>query len=180
MSSVPLTLGMMPQTLAHEHTKWSPHFEMHIVLSRIPDTGLVDVTLPLPPDYRYSFSGSGLPTPNASAAFDPVQPSRRYRIPAGTKVVELDTLAQIPNWTYTCGSYGPPHAKCMYVSDQRRCSESVEIHNVPRIPFRSLTPRTKLYRSTRDMPVHTQERLLRARGMPGALCSAPRLRLEEG
>lgn len=136
---------------------------MHLEPSKKVDDR-VRVLVPMPPDYKYSFSGSALPFPTEEAAFSPGQ-----LVIADEKNgrVELNNVRP-PNWYYCNGAYGPPRACAQYYSHGRPVQEMLVVHGAPRVPGRSLTPIPKTYATTRDAPVTSQERLLLARAMPSA------------
>ena len=142
---------------------------------------VVKVTLPMPPDYKFSFSGSGLPFANEESAFNPSQVPVYLNLESGTPdTVVLPTLTPEPNFYYRGGAYVAPRARAQYVSGGNAVDEMVPIHGVRRIPSRSLTPAPRLFASSRAGPVVTQESMLRSTAMPSPLCllkSAPDPRL---
>ena len=145
---------------------------MHITLDELPDDGTVFVTLPMPPDYRTSFSGSALPFPREDIAFDVNSVSERYQLMPGDPVVHLSTRS-VPNWYYRNGVYGPPFAKVVYMRAGHIVAKMMPISGVPRVPSKTLTPQYRLFSADRHGPVLTQEKAFRLRAMPGKMCHAP-------
>ena len=141
--------------------------EMHIELRRVPDVGKVHVTLPMTPDYRFTFSGSALPFPTEEVAFHPAQPTRSYM--ATGHVIQLPDVP-MPNWYYRHGRLEPPRALVVYTHEGDAFEEMVVIQNVPRVPYKSLSPAPRVLASTRSCPVVTQETYLRSRAMPSRAC----------
>jgi hypothetical protein len=141
---------------------------MHIDIGAIPDDGTVSVVLPMPPDHRFTFSGSALPFPSENSAFEPSQAMAVITGVNRTRV-DLDGLAA-PNWYYRGGRLAPPRARVQYRAHNKPVHELVVIQRAPRTPFRSLTPPLRRLESNRHHPVLSQEVHLRARGMPGHAC----------
>ena len=141
---------------------------MHIDIGAIPDGGTVSVVMPMPPDHRFTFSGSAMPFPTERSAFEPAQ--TRAVITGVTRTrVELDGFA-VPNWYYRGGILAPPRACVQYHARSKPFDELVVIQRAPRTPFRSLTPPLRRLASNRHHPVLSQETHLRARAMPGHAC----------
>lgn len=147
---------------------------MYIVLDQEPDDGLVMVTLPMPADYRTSFSGSGLPFPREDMAFGERSRAISFNLAPGSSILQLNANRPAPNWYYRNGVYGPPHAKVAYRVDDNLVKRMLPILDVPKITGRSLTAVSKSYaaelRRSRDKVVETQYAALCRRGMPGKLC----------
>lgn len=133
---------------------------MIVVLSRAPDATAPDVelTLPSPPDFKASFSGSALPFPTERIAFDPAQPTVRARADGRVVRARADWVA--PNWYYREGRLSPPRARASYVSGGARVVEMVDVRGAPRYPGRTLAPVAVEHSSTRRAPVADQHRLL--------------------
>lgn len=136
-------------------------------MSHHPD-GPVHVTLPMPPDYRYSYSGSALPFPSEESSFDPAQPGMTMTATGNT--IDLPPNTLFPNHYYIGGRFSAPRALLTYRSGGKDVRELARIDGVPRVPGRSLTPATRILASTRPGPVTTQEMMLRAQGMPWSAC----------
>lgn len=146
---------------------------MWVRLSRTPEPGTrVEITLPMPPDYRFSFSGSALPFPTETDAFDPAQPSIDvYPSPSDGSVVVLPSDTPHPNHYYRDGTFGPPRARVKYTAiGGYTVDEFAQISGVRRVPGRSLTPGPRLLASTRNLPVTSQETILRSNAMPWVTC----------
>lgn len=141
---------------------------MRIQLTHLPD-GRVEVTVPMPPDYRFSFSGSGLPFPSESAAFEPSQ-VQAVAMTASGATITLPPSTREPNHYYLHGRYISPRARAVYTSGGETIDEMLPISGVRRVPGRSLTPAPRLLASTRPGPVVTQESLIRSTAMPSAPC----------
>ena len=129
---------------------------------------------PTPPDYRTSYSGSGLPYPNAEVAF---QQTPSY----GTVQVKdngsFSFSIPFPSGYYmNLGTlYVKPHVRVQAVTDGK--AGPVETIKVAEgIPFRLLTyppiPQTaprcspQFYNNRDILPVRTQEQILRDSGYP--------------
>jgi len=139
---------------------------MRVTLSKPPD-GQVALTLPMPPDYRFSFSGSALPFPSETAAFDN---ARTFLTTSSGNIVHIpDTMAE-PNYYYLNGRYSAPRARASYTCGGVPVQEMRSIVGVRRVPGRSLTAAPRTLASTRPGPVLTQETLIRATAMPSAPC----------
>ena len=153
---------------------------MHVIPTRPPDSD-VRVTLPMPPDFRFSFSGSALPFPNEESSFEPSQaPFIATNLAKKVQAIELNPKAYAaPNWYYLNGIYGPPRARLQYTSNSQPVDEMVPIVGVPRIPARSLTPMAQVFGTTRNAPVLTQETLLRAKGMSATTCATQDVRTRQ-
>ena len=82
---------------------------MYIVLEQEPDDGVVFVTMPMPADYRTSFSGSALPFPREDMAFSTRSSPNRKSLPErtpgtlGSQTLHLES-EHIPNWYYRNGN----------------------------------------------------------------------------
>ena len=141
---------------------------MRIELTHLPD-GRVEVTVPMPPDYRFSFSGSGLPFASEVAAFEPSQ-VHAIAMAATGSTIALPPSIREPNYYYRNGVYSSPRARAVYTSGGKAIDEMLPISGVRRVPGRSLTPAPRLLASTRPGPVVTQESLIRSTAMPSAPC----------
>ena len=149
--------------------------KMYIVLEQEPDDGIVSVTMPMPADYRTSYSGSALTFPREDMAFSETSLPKRNHLPTsapGTHSMSTLQLTseRVPNWYYRNGIYGPPYAKVAYHVEGRLVKKMLEIHGVPRMPGRSLTAQHRFLTTSADPHVRTQEQTLRLRGMPGSMC----------
>lgn len=142
-------------------------FRMWVRSSRVPDD-VVKVVLPMPPDFRYSFSGSALPFSSENAAFDPAQPPIYVHPNAHTLMLPRST--RTPNFYYLNGVYSAPRALLEYTSSGQRVQEFQTIHGVNPVPGRTLTPAPRILASTRPAPVVTQEALIRGNAMPWVKC----------
>ena len=141
---------------------------MWVTLSKPPD-GQVALTLPMPPDYRFSFSGSALPFPSEAAAFDTTRANTIMTTATGKQVHIPDTVAD-PNFYYLNGKYSAPRARASYTCGGVPVVEMRTIVGVRRVPGRSLTAASRVLSSTRHGPVLTQETLIRTTAMPSAPC----------
>lgn len=125
-----------------------------------------------PPDYRSSFSGSGLPFANPTQAYDRTPNYGAVRAVNG----QFEFKVKSPNAYYTgLGSlYVPPHVNV------KVCDEKGEEHHIIElgqgVPYRTLTypsPPTKkprlnpmFYCNDRLPDVRSQEQILRDSGYP--------------
>ena len=125
----------------------------------------------MPPDYKFSFSGSALPFASEEAAFNPSQDAITVSTDGTASVyVSLPPNTAHPNYYYIDGTYSAPRALVQYTSNTQSVVELVTLHDVMRVVGRSLTPTPRMYASSRHGPVVTQESLLRSNAMPGVSC----------
>jgi hypothetical protein len=101
------------------------------------DDGRVQYAAAAPPDYRASFSGSGLPHPSAAQAFHNT-PNRGTAAVAADGSVQVRLLAPAPYYTPR-GQLVPPTLHVLYASGGRRVREAHELPDAA-VPFRSLAP----------------------------------------
>lgn len=146
---------------------------MWLELSHVPD-GVIKITLPMPPDHRFTFSGSALPFPSEDVAFKPSQSPLHVHADVDShrsKIVTLPPDTPEPNYYYRDGAYSRPRARAVYLSNGRPVDDMCVLRGVRRVPGRSLTAVSRYFpRSVRDGPVVTQESLLRSRAMPWTPC----------
>ena len=102
----------------------------------LPDDLRVDYVAASPPDYRASFSGSGLPHPNEAQAFYRT-PNRGTAAVAADGRVEVRLLAPAPYYASLGARLVPPTLHLFYASGGRRVHEAHELPGA-RVPFRSL------------------------------------------
>lgn len=100
-----------------------------------PDDGYVRFFAASPPDYRYSFSGSGLPYASPEQAFEGTPNAGKVKVSGG--MVDITLLH--PNAYYVgLGTvYVPPSVHIWYISGGVRKDASIKINDG--IPFRMLT-----------------------------------------
>jgi hypothetical protein len=134
---------------------------MYVVIDNDP-AGPVELTLPMPPDFRSSFSGSAFPFPSEFVAFNPHQRSVMVEAELG-RVVKVPETCRRPSWYYHDGIYGPPRAIVRYrTTSGASASELQQIENCPAVPWRALT-RSKPSAPPLRGPVVTQEAMLYAK-----------------
>jgi len=129
---------------------------------------------PNPPTYNCSFSGSGLPYPNADVAFENSPNRGAVKAPAG----QFEFKVRYPNSYYIgLGSLIQCPAVFIKVCDQAGNGEIQKIELGASVPYRSLTypPIVKGQRGRSDamfyvgrdaLPHRTQEQILRDSGYP--------------
>jgi hypothetical protein len=137
----------------------------------------VEFLAPAPPDYRESFTGSGLPFANKAQAFSQT-PNR------GTAVItqgEAHIHLLLPNSYYDDDGFDKlvaPYVDIMYKSALGPRHFTIQLGNA--VPYRSLTypaARTRdgvmFYDGNWDLPVRTQEQILLASAYPEMNQEAP-------
>jgi hypothetical protein len=121
-----------------------------------------------PPDYRATYTGSGLPFANAQQAFDNTPNKGNLKLLDGTFQIDL----MFPNAYYT--SLGtvcvPPTLYISYTNNMGK-ERNVSIKLSEGIPYRSLTYHMKrkdamFYGHGWSLPVRTQEQILRDSDYP--------------
>jgi hypothetical protein len=134
------------------------------------DDGVVRYLAAAPPDFRASFSGSALPFASQKQALENTPNSGRMRVGARNSV---DVPLVFPNSYYVASGtvLVPPTLYVEYVSGGEVRHSSVEISEG--VPYRKLTWPAKAGAARdspafydRDLPVRTQEQILRASGFP--------------
>jgi hypothetical protein len=135
---------------------------MYVMLSHEP-VGSVELTLPMPPDFRTSFAGSAMPYPSEFEAFSPRQ--RTVLVEPGLRrLVRVPVTCRRPNWYYRDGVYGPPRVIVHYTtSTGATATEMREINDCPNVPWRTLTRSDKTPIRRDDPVVVTQEAQLYAK-----------------
>lgn len=153
--------------------------EVKVTMHETVDGGIVRYFAASPPDYRSSFSGSGLPFANAEQAFQNTPNKGTVRLPAGSNTFVLRLLypnayyvnlgsvlvPSVVHFRYTSG--GQPRARAHVISTG--------------VPYRMLTYPAQHTRSrhdagfydNRDLPIRTQEQILRSYAFPAANAMAP-------
>jgi hypothetical protein len=126
----------------------------------------VKYVAPNPPTYLTSFSGSGLPYPNETIAFDNTPNKGVVEVING----HFSLTLKYPNSYYNnMGTvYVQPNVKLVVVNDKNhKLSEPQEINLGEGIPFRTLTwPRQRnwnngpLFYDVQNLPVRTQYEIL--------------------
>lgn len=149
--------------------------EVRILLDSYPDAGSVYFIAAAPPDFRTSFSGSGLPFASSSQAF--------YNTPnRGTVSASFDREIKLrlrnPGSYYV--SHGtvlvPPTVHLIYYVNEQRVTASVQVSHG--VPYRSLTyPNLRtgagFYTNKHQDTVRSQESILRASAYPSINKEAP-------
>lgn len=141
-------------------------------LSQRPDGDTVAFVAPSPPDYRSSFSGSGLPFAGFKQAFDRTPNKGSAAVDRETNTV---SLALYPPNSYYAGLGTvliQPKVHIRYTSSGKTVEETAPVG--ASVPFRTLTypawntrPRTgPEFYDTGDLPVRSQEAILRASAYP--------------
>jgi hypothetical protein len=134
---------------------------MRVSPTSAPD-GPVAYQIAMPPDHRTSFTGSGLPFPSFTHAFNPCQSGHAVR-DGGSFTLP----ARRPNaYLESSGRVAEHRARLVYNSLGRRVDEWVPISGVPRLPHRTLNHdanRTSPhYYDAGRLEVRSQEAILRA------------------
>jgi hypothetical protein len=136
-------------------------------INEMPDNNEIYYIASSPPDYRYSFPGSGLPFANAEDAFEGTPNKGVVQLNAGRFTVNL----QYPNAFYEhLGSkYVPPTLFVKYTVGGKQKEKSFKISDG--IPFRTLTysplrTGAEFYATQFHLPVRSQESILRSSGYP--------------
>jgi hypothetical protein len=131
---------------------------------------MLSFTASSPPDKRASFTGSGLPFPSAKHAFEGSPNTGILTLPAD-KTSQFSIEMETPNAYYAgLGSvYIYPSIYFRYHNGQDEKKKTLTLYEG--IPFRSLTypwQRTgcKFYTPMRDLPVRSQEAILRQSAYP--------------
>lgn len=139
------------------------------------DDGVIHYIAAAPPDYRSSFSGSGLPYASAEQAFynTPNRGSTRVGVAGGWEVKMV-----APSAYYADGGMErvPPTLYLAYMSGGRHVRTSVRVSEG--VPFRTLTHddrRTSavFYAPGNDGMVRSQEEILRASAFPAVNVMPP-------
>ncbi len=125
-----------------------------------------------PPTFILSFAGSGLPYPNEEVAFEKTPNQGVAKIENGNFRFALE----YPNSYYDnmLKDYVPPQVQFAFVNrDGKNIGEVHVAHLGKGIPFRSLTwPQKRdwnigpMFYCNNNLPVRTQEQILRASGYP--------------
>ena len=119
-----------------------------------------------PPDYIYSYNGSGLPFPHKEAAY---WNSRNNNIKKKLKIENendntypyFQIISEIPNSYYNNFELVEPEIIVKYISNNKEITLKIPIDN--RIPYRSLIfpkNRTSPNFYNVELPVRTQEQIL--------------------
>jgi len=129
---------------------------------------------PSPPDYRTSYSGSGLPFSSQEQAFENTPNTGAVSVQNG----EFSFKIKYPNSYYVgLGTvYMPPHVNIKVCDNNNNCCEVSSIKLGDGIPFRMLTypppPGSAarcspmFYMGRNRLPVRTQEQILRDSSYP--------------
>jgi hypothetical protein len=125
------------------------------------DKNIIKYIAPNPPDYRGSFSGSGLPFSSEKQAFDET---------TNVGTIELNALKQFqikmqtPNsyyFDFSCDTPITPYVIIIYrINDEEK---QIKIQINQGIPYRTLTHREnrdELFYFVPDAPIRTQEQIL--------------------
>ena len=126
-----------------------------------------------PPDYRQSFTGSGLPFANPEMAYDNTENKGMVMTDSSGK---FQFRLKLPNSYYLgLGTiHRSPHVHIRIQNDKRDTVHSVDLHGA--IPFRMLTypspPQTVarssplFYNTRNELPIRSQEQILRDSAYP--------------
>ena len=148
-------------------------FSVTLSLSSAPDDARVEYLAASPPESRSGFSGSGLPFASPRQAFDHT-PNRGTVVTSGRDQRTATIVLKYPNAYYVgLGTvYVPPVLFLSYVSNGARKREAIRLGDG--VPFRTLTypafntrPRSScMFYDVGQLPVRTQEEILRASAYP--------------
>lgn len=142
-----------------------------IVFGRIKEPvqdGVIRYVAASPPDYRSTYTGSGLPFANHSQAFDNTPNKGVVSLVDNTFEIKL----MFPNSYYIgLGTVMVPPTVFVYYVTNEGVERQVPIQVSEGIPYRSLTypgirKDSMFYSSGWSLPVRTQEQVLRDSGYP--------------
>jgi hypothetical protein len=140
---------------------------VRVTLASAPDDGVVRYEAAAPPDFRSSFTGSGLPFANAEHAFENTPNRGTARVGADRA---LEVRLRTPNSFYVgLGTVVvPPTLFVSYVTRGEPRREAFQVANG--VPFRSLTyPKTRGgsgFYAVPEQLVRSQEAILHAGRYP--------------
>jgi hypothetical protein len=151
----------------------TPHKDMNVTITfdEVVDDGVVSYIAPSPPDYRTSFTGSGMPWTNWKQAFENTPNKGTIDVTAANATVQI----VYPNSFYS--GLGTviigPTLYLNYTSGGQERRKAIRLSDG--IPYRLLSypmkftkPRKNVmfYDGIWDLPVRTQEQILRGAGYP--------------
>ena len=151
----------------------STHKDMNVTIEfeEVVDDGIVSYIAPSPPDYRSSFTGSGMPWTNWKQAFDNTPNKGTIDITAANATVKivypnsfysgLGTVIIGPTLYLNYTSGGQDRRKAI------RLSDGVP-YRLLSYPMKFTKPRKNVmfYDGIWDLPVRTQEQILLSAGYP--------------